>query len=262
MNYLVIADKQYHICSGSYPFGSADVAVPTKKPSSEEITSTMAPGVILASIPIAWKAAKLAVQVFTELHATEPGFDDWFKKYLTVIRMSPETRTKLTGLASVVRAGTAIARVVLPSISERFNQLEALPGGVVTGHMAKSLTALLDTSFNTQDVDKVDTDTVNPDMVLMDPTSLNMSYAMYQKDQLAQANKETDRLTEGSGLAISSFTPVPAISGEPAVNETVTTNGTVAVVAPKLDVESIRSRIVPSLQSGVLGEECKYEKKS
>ena len=258
MNYLVIADKQYHICSESYPFGSAYVAVPTKKPSSEEITSTMSPTIALASLPVAWSVAKLAVEAFVELHKDEPNFYNWFKKYLTTIRMSPGMRTKLTGLASVVRAGTAIARVVLPSISERFNQLEALPGGVVTGHMTKSLTALLDTSFSTQDVDKVDTDTVNPDMVLMDPTSLKMAYAMYKEDQLAHLDKETDRLTEGSGSA--NFTPVPDTFVEPAVNKTVTTNGTVAVVAPKLDVEAIKSRIVTSLHSGVLGEECKYEK--
>ena len=245
MKYLVVADKQYHICSESYPFGSAYVAVPTKKPSSEEITSTMSPTIALASLPVAWSVAKLAVEAFVELHKDEPNFSTWFKKYLTTIRMSPGMRTKLTGLASVVRAGTTIARVVLPSISERFNQLEALPGGVVTGHMAKTLTALLDTSFNTQDVDKVDTDTVNPDMVLMDPTSLNMAYAMYKADYQLHLDRETDRLTEGSGSV--DFTPVHDTFVYPAVNKTVTANETVAVVAPNSNVEAIRRRTVTSL---------------
>ena len=258
MNYLVLADNQYHICSESYPFGSADVAPPTKKPSSEERTSTMSPGVALPALTVAWEIAKLAVETWAETHKDEPNFSHWLKKYLTTIRMSPGMRTKLTGLASVVRAGSSLAKIILPSISERFNELEALPGTVVSGHMAKTLPALLDTSFNTQDVDKVDTDTVNPDMVLMDPTSLNMAYAMYKADYQLHLDRETDRLTEGSGSV--DFTPVHDTFVYPAVNKTVTANETVAVVAPNSNVEAIRRRTVTSLHKGLLGEECKYDK--
>ena len=190
MNYLVLADNQYHICSESYPFGQADVAPPTKKPSSEERTSTMSPGVALPALTVAWEIAKLAVETWAETYKDEPNFSHWLKKYLTTIRMSPGMRTKLIGLASAVRAGTSIAKIILPSISERFNELEALPGTVVPGHMAKTLPALLDTSFNTQNVARVNTDQVNPDMVLMDPTSLSMAYAMYKQDYGVHLDKE------------------------------------------------------------------------
>ena len=134
--------------------------------------------IAIASVPILWSAAKAAVDTFVELHGQEANFATWYKKYLTTIRMSPKMRTKLSGLANLVRAGKQISSLVLPSISDSYNELEALPGVVVAKHMNKTIPDLMDTKFNTQDVQRADTEIVNPDMVFMDPHSLRLAYSM------------------------------------------------------------------------------------